>query len=117
MLSRMANVASQLYNENITKLIQSMDRQGKFVVENGKPLESYIPPPASKPIAKIEDPAKIKGAAVQKNPQKITLDKALFCFILVHQQQLLDWDQRYINLVYLLHLHCEYGLEVKQCMM
>ena len=52
-----------------------MDRQGKFVVENGKPLESYVPPPVPKPVAKIEDPTKVKGAAVQKNPQMMVLDK------------------------------------------
>ena len=96
-LSRMVNVTSQLYNGNVTKLIQSMDRQGKFVVENGKPLKSYVPPLAPKPVAKIEGPVKIKRVAVQNNPQMMTLDKVLFCFILVHQQQLLDWDQRYLN--------------------
>ena len=55
-----------------------MDRQGKFVIENGISLELYVPPPAPKPIAKIEDPTKIKRAAIQKNPQMMTLDKAFF---------------------------------------
>ncbi len=56
-----------------------------IVVENGKPLESYAPPLAPKPVAKIEDPTKIKSVAVQKNPQKMALDKTLFFFILENQ--------------------------------
>ena len=48
-----------------------------LVVENEKLLESYIPPLTPKPVANIEDSAKVKRVVVQKNPQKITLDKAL----------------------------------------
>ena len=88
-----------------------------LVVENEKLLESYIPPLTPKSVAKIEDSAKVKGVVVQKNPQIMILDKTLFCFTLMYQQQLLDLDKIRLNLVYLLHLHCEYGLEAKQCVM
>lgn len=66
-LSRTVNVTSQLYNENVTKLIQSMDRQGKFVVENGKLLKSYVPPPAPKLVAKIEGPVKVKSCSAKES--------------------------------------------------
>ncbi len=63
----------------------------------------------------LTEDGKGKCSCLTKNPQKMVLDKVLLYFILTHQQQLLNLDQRYLNLIYLLHLRSQHGLEAKQC--
>ena len=70
MTSRIANIASTLFSGNVSKLILSMEKDGKFVVDtendqavrsmcvvkNGTKLEPYVPPPPPpKPIVLEEE--------------------------------------------------------------
>jgi len=78
--ARMASVASQLFGGNVTKLIVSMDRDGKFVVDEsdaavrsmlvvheGKKLDPYVPPaPIIAPSTDKEE-AKEEKVDVQKD--------------------------------------------------
>ena len=84
--ARMSNVASEMFSGNVTKLLSSMDREGKFVVDeddeavrsmlvvhNGAKLDPYVPPP---PPEKTQEELEVVEAP-PPDPQKITMNNAL----------------------------------------
>ncbi len=88
MAGRMANVASQMFGGNVTKLLVSMDRHGQYVVDEadeavrsmltvnaGKRLEPYMPPPPPEPkAAAAASPAEEEADPV--SPQQKALNEA-----------------------------------------
>lgn len=91
MASRMSNVASQLFGGNVSKLLLSMNKEDKFVVDhekdeavrsmlvclNGQKFDPYVPPPPP-PVDESAAAAAAAQEEEEQDPQKITLNNALW---------------------------------------